>query len=62
MMLYKKSIFINTALCDEDEKDLKTFIQINKYLKEIHISYFDKETINKMIIIIKKEINKFFPS
>lgn len=51
-MYYKKSIFINTALCKEDEIDLKTFIQINKYLKEIHISYFDKNTINKIVTIL----------
>lgn len=49
---YKKSIYIDQLLNEEDIKDLKTFIQINKYLKEIHISFFDKDTINKLVSII----------
>lgn len=49
---YKKSIIIDKLLSEDDIKDIKTFVQINKYLKEIHLEFFDKDTINQLVSII----------
>lgn len=51
---YKNSIIIDQKLTDEDLNDFHSFCQINKYLKNINLEFFDKETINKIVAITYK--------
>ncbi len=51
---YKTSIFIDKKLAENDLVDFNTFCQINKYLKEVHLDFFDKETINKVVANVYK--------
>ncbi len=51
---YKTSIFIDKKLNNDDLHDLNTFCQINRYLKEVHIDFFDKDTINKVVSYVYK--------
>ena len=51
---YKNKIVIDKILNYNDIYDLNTFCQINKYLKEVHINFFDKETINKIVSTVYK--------
>lgn len=59
-LLYKKIIIIEFPFTDSDIEDFKTFIEINKYLKVIHINKCDKKNLEEIINIIveykKKDI------
>lgn len=46
---YAKTIIIDHDMKDEDYNDFDTFLEINKYLKEIYLYYYDKEIISKLI-------------
>ena len=51
---YKSQIIIDKVLEKDDLNDLNSFCQINKYLKEVHLEFFDKNTINKIVSILFK--------
>ncbi len=51
---YKSRVFIDKILDKNDITDLNTFCSINKYLKEIHLEFFDKDTINRLVSIVYK--------
>lgn len=53
-MYYKTSIKIGNHLTDEDIQDIKTFCNINKYLKVIHFDAYSLEVINKVVEILKE--------
>lgn len=55
---YKSKIIIENKLSESDLNDFKTFCQINKYLKEVHLSFFDKDTINKIVATLYKNSHK----
>ena len=48
-IFYKTSIIIDDVLELDDLKDLNSFCQINKHLKEVHLEFFDKNAINKTV-------------
>ncbi|NMA50962.1 MAG: class B sortase [Mollicutes bacterium] len=48
-LYYKTSIIVNFPLKEEDKEDFNTFLEINKYLRTIHIS--NANTINLQEII-----------
>ncbi len=51
---YKKEIDINTPISNDDNLDFETFLKINKYLKVIYISKFNKDGIELIIKLIKQ--------
>ena len=51
---YKKNIIIDKDFNDNDKNDYLTFLNINKYLKQIEFTYFDK---NIFIYIMDNLIN-----
>lgn len=51
---YSNQIVIDKILNPPDYADLNTFCQINKYLKEVHLTFFDKDTINKIVATVYK--------
>ncbi len=53
-MYYKTSLIIDRRFDDNDLHDLNTFCQINKYLKEVHLEFFDKDVINKVVSYVYK--------
>lgn len=59
-LLYKKIINLKLPLSEEDKQDFETFIEINKYLKVIHINKCAKadleEIINLLTLYNKKNI------
>ena len=51
---YKKNIIINKNFDKRELDDFKTFIKINKYLKEIHIKNYTNDLIYSIIDIFKE--------
>ena len=50
---YKKNIVINKNFDNNEIEDFKTFININKYLKEIHIKNYTNDLIYSIVDIFK---------
>ena len=51
---YKKNIIINKNFDKKEIEDFKTFIKINKYLKEIHIKNYTNDLIYTIIDLFKE--------
>lgn len=49
---YKKELYINK---NTSEKDIKTFLNINTFLKAIHLNYCDEKIIEKVIEYLIKD-------
>ncbi len=56
-LYYKSNITLNFPLSSDDEEDLISFININKYLKKIYIKNFNKNDIeNTLKLLYKKRL------
>ena len=51
---YKSNIVIDKILSEEDIEDFIAFCRINKHLKNIHLEFFDKNTINILVSALYK--------
>ena len=51
---YKKIIIINKNFDNKEIEDFKTFLKINKYLKEIHIKNYTNDLIYTIIDLFKE--------
>ena len=51
---YKKNIIINKNFNKQELEDFKTFININKYLKDIHIKNYTNDLIYSIIDVFKE--------
>ena len=51
---YKKTIVINKNFDNRELEDFKTFIKINKYLKEVHIKNYTNDLIYSIIDTFKE--------
>lgn len=51
---YKMSVRLELPLSKEDEEDFETFCKINRYLKTIHINIFNKDGLEFIYTILKK--------
>ncbi|MGN1338197.1 MAG: class B sortase [Candidatus Coprovivens sp.] len=56
LIYYKKSINFGDVITNEDLEDFKSFCNINKYLKVIHLDKYNKNELMKIIYILK--VNK----
>lgn len=51
---YKKNVIINKNFDKKELEDFKTFLRINKYLKEIHIKNYTNDLIYSIIELFKE--------
>lgn len=51
---YKMSVRLELPISKEDEEDFATFCKINHYLKSIHINIFNKDGIEFILDVLKK--------
>lgn len=51
---YKMSVRLELPISSEDENDFFTFCKINRYLKSIHINIFNKDGIEFILNVLKK--------
>ena len=51
---YKHTIKIDNNLSDVDKEDLKTFFQINRYIRVVHIDNYNLKLINELIKILEE--------
>lgn len=53
-LYYKTNIYLNLPLSKEDEEDFISFININKYLKNIYLNKINKNDIENILEILYK--------
>ncbi len=53
-LYYKTTIYINLPFSKEDEEDFLSFININKYLKNIYVNKLNKNDIENILEILYK--------
>ena len=51
---YKKTLVLTNNFLIQDLEDFKTFLNINKYLKTIHLKYYSNDLIYSIIDIFKE--------
>ena len=57
-MFYKMNININLPMNLQDEEDFEAFVKINKYLKIINVNYVNKNDLENIIKILRKNNKK----
>ena len=57
-MFYKMSIQIDLPMSLQDEEDFDAFIKINKYLKTINVNYVNKNDLEYIVGILRKNNKK----
>ena len=57
-LFYKMSINIDLPMNNQDAEDLEAFIKINKYLKAINVNYVNKNDLEYIINILRKNNKK----
>ncbi len=57
-LFYKITLHLVLPFSTEDEEDFKTFVQINKYLKYIHLNHVSRSDLELIVDILKKNNKK----